>query len=82
MPDKKQIIEVKGTPITIIQVNQADYISLTDMVKKFEDGLALIEKWLRNKAEHTLIKISLSNSDHGSAPSLSFILQLAARRRT
>ena len=44
MPDKKQIIDVKGTPIAIIQVNQADYISLTDMVKKFEDGLALIEK--------------------------------------
>ncbi|MDO6430080.1 KilA-N domain-containing protein [Flavitalea sp. BT771] len=49
MPDKKQTIEVKGTTITIIHVNQADYISLTDMVKNFEDGLALIERWLRNK---------------------------------
>lgn len=49
MADKKQIIEVNGTSITIIQVNQSDYISLTDMVKGFEDGLALIEKWLRNK---------------------------------
>jgi hypothetical protein len=49
MTDKKQFIEVKGTLITVIHVNQADYISLTDMVKKFEDGLALIEKWLRNK---------------------------------
>jgi KilA-N domain len=26
-----------------------DYISLTDMVKNIENGLALIEKWLRNK---------------------------------
>ena len=26
-----------------------DYISLTDMVRKIENGLALIEKWLRNK---------------------------------
>ncbi|HET6256179.1 MAG TPA: KilA-N domain-containing protein [Puia sp.] len=49
MPGKKQIMDVKGTPISVIHVNQSDYISLTDMVKKFEDGLALIEKWLRNK---------------------------------
>lgn len=27
----------------------ADYISLTDMVRKIENGQALIEKWLRNK---------------------------------
>ena len=26
-----------------------DYISLTDMVRNIENGLALIEKWLRNK---------------------------------
>lgn len=49
MPDKKQIIEVKGTAITIIQINQSDYISMTDMVRNFDNGLALIEKWLRNK---------------------------------
>ena len=49
MPDKKQTIEVKGTVITVLQVNEADYISLTDMVRNFENGLSLIEKWLRNK---------------------------------
>jgi hypothetical protein len=49
MKEKKQIIEVKGTPITILNVDEADYISLTDMVRNFEDGLSLIEKWLRNK---------------------------------
>ena len=49
MSEKKQIIDVKGTTITIIQVNQADYISLTDMVRNFEDGSVLIEKWLQNK---------------------------------
>ena len=49
MTDKKQIIEVKGTPIAILNVHEADYISLTDMVRSFEDGLSLIEKWLRNK---------------------------------
>jgi len=26
-----------------------DYISLTDMVKNFEGGSALIEQWLKNK---------------------------------
>ena len=30
-------------------VKERDYISLTDMVKGIENGLALIEKWLRNK---------------------------------
>lgn len=46
---KNQKIFVKGTEINIISQNGEDYISLTDMVKGFEDGLALIEKWLRNK---------------------------------
>lgn len=42
-------INVKDTEITVIQINDNDYISLTDMVKNIENGLALIEKWLRNK---------------------------------
>ncbi len=42
-------IEVQGHPITIIVKEQQDYISLTDMVRPIENGLALIEKWLRNK---------------------------------
>jgi len=40
---------VKNTEISIIEINENDYISLTDMVKNMENGLALIEKWLRNK---------------------------------
>lgn len=40
---------VNNTNISIIEVNENDYISLTDMVKNIENGLALIEKWLRNK---------------------------------
>lgn len=32
-----------------ISVVKDDYISLTDMVKHIENGLVLIEKWLRNK---------------------------------
>jgi len=42
-------ITVKDTEITIISIEEQDYISLTDMVKGLENGLALIEKWLRNK---------------------------------
>ncbi len=42
-------IAVQGKEITIISQNEEDYISLTDMVKGTENGLALIEKWLRNK---------------------------------
>ena len=46
---KNKTINVKGTEITIIEHQNSDFISLTDMVKGFEDGLVLIEKWLRNK---------------------------------
>ncbi|KAF5073323.1 KilA-N domain protein [anaerobic digester metagenome] len=42
-------INVKDAEITIIVQNEMDYISLTDMVRNIENGLALIEKWLRNK---------------------------------
>jgi hypothetical protein len=42
-------INVKGTEVTIISVGEKDYISLTDIVRYIENGLALIEKWLRNK---------------------------------
>lgn len=44
-----KVIVVKDQPITIIEVSEQDYISLTDMVKNMPDGLSLIEKWLRNK---------------------------------
>ena len=42
-------ITVKDTEISVVKVNEKDYISLTDMVRNIENGLALIEKWLRNK---------------------------------
>jgi hypothetical protein len=42
-------IKVLGTDISYYKYNEDDYISLTDMVKNVENGLALIEKWLRNK---------------------------------
>jgi hypothetical protein len=47
MPNNKVIV-VKETPVTIIEVNQQDYISLTDMVKPFGDE-TIIANWLRNR---------------------------------
>lgn len=46
---KTMTIEVQGTEITILLKDQQDYISLTDMVRNFKGGSALIEQWLKNK---------------------------------
>lgn len=42
-------LNVDGTEIQVLQIEEDDYISLTDMVRKIDNGPALIEKWLRNK---------------------------------
>lgn len=42
-------LNVEGNEIQVLQIEEDDYISLTDMVRKIENGPALIEKWLRNK---------------------------------
>lgn len=47
MPKTKTII-VKTSPITIIEVDNQDYISLTDMVKPFGDE-TIVYNWLRNR---------------------------------
>ena len=46
---KTKKIKVKGSDISIIEVDNKDFISLSDMVKSFEGKSALIEQWLRNK---------------------------------
>jgi hypothetical protein len=43
---KKSTIEVQGTSISILSGPGGDYISLTDMVRNFDGGGALIEQWL------------------------------------
>ena len=45
---KNKAITVKGIEISIIQANQKDYISLTDMLKA-KDGDFFISDWLRNR---------------------------------
>ena len=42
-------IKVQGTEITVLQDGKDDFISLTDMVRNFDGGPALIEQWLKNK---------------------------------
>ena len=42
-------INVDGSEIQVYRIEDEDYISLTDIVRKSENGSALIEKWLRNK---------------------------------
>ncbi len=51
MSNTKQIIEVKGTPITIIQVNQTDYISLTNIAryKNPTEPKDIVKNWMRSK---------------------------------
>ena len=46
---KSATIDVQGTAITVVAKEHGDYISLTDMVRNFEGGGALIEQWLKNK---------------------------------
>ncbi|MBI5729703.1 MAG: KilA-N domain-containing protein [Ignavibacteriales bacterium] len=45
---KNKSITVRGIEISIIQANQKDYISLTDMLKA-KDGDFFISDWLRNR---------------------------------
>lgn len=42
-------IIVDNSEIQVIKFEQEDYISLTDMVRNIDNGVVLIEKWLRNK---------------------------------
>lgn len=42
-------LNVDGTEIQVLQIEEDDHISLNDMVRKIDNGPALIEKWLRNK---------------------------------
>ena len=65
---KSLSIEVQGTEITILSREQGDYVSLTDMVKRFEGGGALIEQWLKNKDTVLFLGVweQLNNPDFNS----------------
>lgn len=61
-------IKVLETEISYYRYREEDYISLTDMVKNIDNGLALIEKWLRNKNTIEFLGIweGIYNSDFNS----------------
>ncbi len=46
---KNRIITVRDTEVSITTRHEQDYICLTDMVRNFDGGSALIEQWLKNK---------------------------------
>ena len=43
-------IQVKESEITVLSINENDYISLTDIAKhKSDDPTAVISNWMRNR---------------------------------
>ncbi len=46
---KNRSLNVNESAITVIQQNETDYISLTDMTSSFREGSGLIGKWVSNK---------------------------------
>ena len=46
---KHFILNVLDKAINVRRVEHGDYICLTDMVRGMDNGVALVEKWLRNK---------------------------------
>ena len=45
---KNRIINVKGAEVSIATRHDQDYISLTDMVKRFGDE-SILYNWMRNR---------------------------------
>lgn len=71
--NKNRTITVKGAKITIINKNNDDYISLTDMVKNFGDD-TMIYSWMRNRNTLEFIGIweELHNPDFKSNEFVTF----------
>ena len=79
---KNKTINVKGTEITIINQNETDYISLTDMTISFNEGSGLIGKWIttKNTLEYLAIWESINNS-HFNYPEFGVIEKEAGVNR-
>jgi len=61
-------LTVQGVEIHLTTKGEEDYISLTDMVSKFDGGGSLIESWLRNKDTVEFLGVweRLNNQDFNS----------------
>lgn len=47
---KTAVIKVEDIDIAVTNINDSDYICLTDMTQNFDGGSKLIEKWINNKS--------------------------------
>lgn len=61
---KDRVLSVENRLISVLDVNESDYISLTDMIKN-EDGNDHIRNWMRNRNTVEFLGVweSLNNSD-------------------
>lgn len=75
-------LNVDGTEIQVLQIEEDDYISLTDMVRKIYNGPALIEKWLRNKNTIEFLGIweEMYNADFNAAVYEEIMLEAGLNR--
>ncbi len=75
-------LNVDGTEIQVLQIEEDDYISLTDMVRKINNGPALIEKWLRNKNTIEFLGIweEMYNADFNAAAYEEIMLEAGLNR--
>ncbi len=75
-------LNVEGVEIQIFKIEEDDYISLTDMVRKIENGPALIEKWLRNKNTIEFLGIweEMYNSEFNSGGYEEILLEAGLNR--
>ena len=75
-------LNVDGTEIQVLQIEEDDYISLTDMVRKIDNGSALIEKWLRNKNTIEFLGIwkEMYNADFNAAAYEEIMLEAGLNR--
>ena len=75
-------LNVDGTEIQVLQIEEDDYISLTDMVRKIDNGPALIEKWLRNKNTIEFLGIweEMYNADFNAAAYEEIMLEAGINR--
>jgi hypothetical protein len=63
-----KIMNVQGSDVRIMSVNDSDYISPTDMTANFDGGYILIDSWLRNKDTIEFLGLweKLNNTDFNS----------------
>ena len=75
-------LNVDGTEIQVLQIEEDDYISLTEMVRKIDNGSALIEKWLRNKNTIEFLGIweEMYNADFNAAAYEEIMLEAGINR--